>query len=479
MLLSKHERTLLRIIEHLYTNENTTLEAICLDCKVTLKTLRKDIKFLNVFLKPIIIKIKESDGVSCCFPTNYSISYVYELILKSNKEFVLLYRIFKEEIYSVENISDEMFLSITTVYRTINRMNQRFKKERFKISLSPLEITGNEMAIRYYIELLLIESNTKATSLFNVMQMRTLDLVFESYKCNGIRHQWTSINGFYLSFFVNITRFKNKHYTKIEQRNNVEQVALYLDENIYDLFKINFDLNKEQVNSIMLQVKETYQEVSFEKVSQLMLADQKLNRKGLLIQELITQVNHVFGNDDAQKEQEVTQQIANYQFRGGSSHCLINDRYSLFIRIFSRTNAIFIEELKNELMKFEKKLHLSESEKLFFLYCFSVNYYGYPKKYNEKRFLMNIVLIFNSTTISREEIMGEFSIDIKFHVITNLLELYESENFKKYDLVITDIIGIHTAEIPVVNYTLINRLERKKIFNYFEQKLIAGKKQGK
>lgn len=93
-LLNKQSLRQLELLEYLYDNSWTTLDAACQTLGYSKMSIRNDIQFLNQASKNFTIKTSKKQGILLSFPINYSRTCIYSFVLTNSIEFKLLETIF-------------------------------------------------------------------------------------------------------------------------------------------------------------------------------------------------------------------------------------------------------------------------------------------------------------------------------------------------------------------------------------------------
>lgn len=146
-VLSIKDRRYLLILEILFNKEHLTLSHIAKIIKTSKRNLQNDIASINGFIEPMTITTSLKVGCSLVCPENYSIDYIYRCILKNSLEFSLLELVFFEKYTRLDDYADALFVSLSTIKRSIITINAAVAPLDFKISTGPIELLGNEKNI--------------------------------------------------------------------------------------------------------------------------------------------------------------------------------------------------------------------------------------------------------------------------------------------------------------------------------------------
>ncbi|MBP1040087.1 helix-turn-helix domain-containing protein [Vagococcus sp. BWB3-3] len=154
-LLGRRGLRMLDMITYLYHKDWVTLQELSKATHYNERTLREDIKYLNVHLAPICIESSKKTGIRLLIPVKYSLKYIYSMLMSESIEFTILEAIFFNTYDSSEELADELYSSSHVVNKAIKHINQVIKKLNFQIALSPIKLVGDEKNITiFYISYL-------------------------------------------------------------------------------------------------------------------------------------------------------------------------------------------------------------------------------------------------------------------------------------------------------------------------------------
>lgn len=115
-------------------------------------TLRNDIKALNLKMpEKFIIKYQEREGITFTYPEWSSIDFCIMELAKQSLSFQLIDNIFRQRNFSFHQAMEQLFISESTLRKTIHHMNHVLKEYRIAISPVDLQFTGQEIDIRLFL----------------------------------------------------------------------------------------------------------------------------------------------------------------------------------------------------------------------------------------------------------------------------------------------------------------------------------------
>lgn len=202
-----------------------------------------------------IFKIGDLYGIK--YQNNTSIDRVYNKIYKSNIYFAIICYIFFHGTTTLDDLFDALYVSKSTTYRSILKVNEVLtKKYGFSSDTYLYQFTGDELHIRLFMQRFFIESSPILTWPFQDYNWKFYEdflLVLVSY--TPYKLDIYSLHQSSISVIVNEIRYKHgqKHdlpISKLQTSPNKAQDSYYFDigelnENFY------LDMNEEYIEQIL------------------------------------------------------------------------------------------------------------------------------------------------------------------------------------------------------------------------------------
>lgn len=164
-MLTKRKLRQLDLLEALFYSKNRELheDLITDQFNITERILKNDIDAIHTKIDYLHIS-KKDNYYTLNIKNNYSIDRVYKDFLQESNGFRLLDYLFKNDTLNSEEIENKLFLSASSVYRIVDRLNKILEEHYgLTISTNPYQITGDESHIRYFF----IRYYTEAYSIFD------------------------------------------------------------------------------------------------------------------------------------------------------------------------------------------------------------------------------------------------------------------------------------------------------------------------
>ncbi len=146
----KRQMRLLNYLKKVHSSVSITELSRELSCSAP--TLRSDIKSLNLKMpENFVIKYQEREGVTFTYPEWSSIDFCIMDLAKQSLSFQLIDNIFRQRNFSFLQAMEQLFISESTLRKTIHHMNQVLKEYQIAISPVDLQFTGRETDIRFFL----------------------------------------------------------------------------------------------------------------------------------------------------------------------------------------------------------------------------------------------------------------------------------------------------------------------------------------
>ncbi|MFL2133557.1 M protein trans-acting positive regulator PRD domain-containing protein [Desemzia sp. FAM 24101] len=246
-ILEKYEERKLKLFETLYANEDwMPIPVLAKTLHCSEKTLKQDVLSLKELLAKDYLQTSYR-GVCLFLPTNMSIEMVYRLILKESTHFLFLESLFHDETKSLDEMAEFLYISSSTLARTIKKINLVFEDYPLKILTNPCRLEGPESTIRSFYISYFMEKCTHVDWPYPTMDRK----IFENFIVLSAKFIHTPLN---FSDFervkhwiaVSLIRTQKGHYMDIKPNN----LAKYIP----DLTKFRFILKPlENIMNISFQ----------------------------------------------------------------------------------------------------------------------------------------------------------------------------------------------------------------------------------
>ncbi|MBQ0138972.1 MAG: helix-turn-helix domain-containing protein [Kurthia sp.] len=338
-VLQNQQLRQLEIVEYLMVKSKVTIKQMSEDLFISEKTIRKDVKAMNNFLYPIEV-VTTTRGMFLTLPNNYSTEFIYSCFLEQSIEFSIAEDAFFSEDWTIEELAKKYQVSISTIRRSINRLNEQFNKLGFELLSSPIIYQGEELAITTFIYALIKEKYKMGGSPYKEEEIKLIkEFIIKFYHDNNLVLTNTDLFRLYNSVLTTVTRYKYGH--TIDQEidfyiNKKINTSIINDEYFKREMKIHFniDLTEKSLFQTLWIILNKHHSLTYENLVH--SKDSKIFRHNIhKFTELLEEMEREFKIPFASKEQVI-------------------------VKVFNMSNLSEMEEfiLFDPLIQFERELEL-------------------------------------------------------------------------------------------------------------------------
>lgn len=161
VLLKAKERRQLEIIEFLLeTTDWITITELSTKFNCSTRVIKADIAELRVSHPELEFEASYL-GIKLIKDSMIGVQEIYKRVINNTLAYQLLEEIFFDETLTVEQLADILFVSPSTIYRTITQINEYFKANYdCYVEANPCRFIGNEQNIRLYYRTFFSEKYT-------------------------------------------------------------------------------------------------------------------------------------------------------------------------------------------------------------------------------------------------------------------------------------------------------------------------------
>lgn len=468
-LLKRDSQRQLHLIETLYYSQCArSSEELANIIGCTPPALLNDIRSINTQSDYYQI-VRRNSLYQLELKDNATMDVLYSTLINQSVAFKVLEAILFEECYSLSELSQKFFCSLTTIQVAMKDLQDALSHWKLTIQRRPFRLTGNEVAIRHLFFLYLSEKKiTRKDTRFSSDFFQFGDDVLHSMiENNQLSVSLAQYNRLSLSFYISLIRSANGH--RISSRllkstsiispdqDTLTRFGLYLRKELQilyseDIMKDSFWLlysdlfllgktqkkNSLKTNYSLAYHYETHYELA-EKLSQ------------MLIQPLT----------DDQKEQLVLILINQHLFHAGTKEfiSILQDRKKDCLRLLETFHAHCVYQLRNLVLTFTEDHQLFDSPEFIDNYIYQI-VATVPTclngmKQSEKPVTLLVVATDSKmqesllTELLRFSIRGNY--EIQQMSVQQLHERSYLAVFEEYDIVIsTSTFDVPNCQTPII-----------------------------
>lgn len=149
-LLGEKDNRRLHLIENIYLKPGIDLSDLADSLGYSIMQPQIDIGFLNELIDPLYIEVTRDKKCFLEIPEALSTRVIYSRLLASNINFKVLESLLLNDFATYDQMAESLYISVATLKRVINFINDCFQKDDVYIKTRPLRIEGNENNIRAF-----------------------------------------------------------------------------------------------------------------------------------------------------------------------------------------------------------------------------------------------------------------------------------------------------------------------------------------
>lgn len=250
-ILNSNTLRQLAFLEALFETQNwQPVDTFAKELGCSGRILRSDIVMINDLYSPFHINVSQKNGILLEYPQSYSIDFVYALLLRHSTEFQLMELLFFSDGLTLFDLTEELYISSSSVHRTIKKINTKLVPLGFSIATSPYELVGDEAAIRFFFIHYFYERYLGTESPITTEQQATVDFFIKKMApVLGINLTFPDLKLIRLTIATGIIRIKNGHLQKHDSQTTTHPLFQLLQtqqETVKELEKtFNLELNSD------------------------------------------------------------------------------------------------------------------------------------------------------------------------------------------------------------------------------------------
>jgi len=254
-LLSNHDLKMMTFLEELNRNRsNISIRNLSIKLNIPIRTISSYIIEFNDYNLDTKI-ISTNRGITLEIPNNKSFRCVYKEIYNRSLELSIIQQIFFDGGQSSEDLSDAFFTSLSTIKRSINRVNRILKPDNLSITSGKNILSGNEKKIRQFLSCFYGEKYSDLEFLTGEEAYTLRTLVIKLFQELGVKIYRNQITKYMRWMYINSIRIKYGHrvqlkMTKFNSCSLIENKEFC--KQFYFLFGI--PLNLENINDMLYPV---------------------------------------------------------------------------------------------------------------------------------------------------------------------------------------------------------------------------------
>ena len=429
-LLSKKSHRQLELLELLFENKrwfHISELAELLHC--TERTVKDDLSHVR-FSFPDLIFHSSTNGIRIINTDDSDIEMVYHHFFKHSTHFSILEFIFFNEGCQAESICKEFYISSSSLYRIISQINKVIKRQfQFEISLTPVQIIGNERDICYFFAQYFSEKYYFLEWPFEDFSVEPLcKLLALVYKETAFPVNFATQRMLKLLLVTNLYRIKFSHFLEVEKNSfNNELLESFMQaEGIEDIVasfdsEYHISLNKEVMGQLFVSYFQKMFFIDEEVFLSYAKTDSYVKKSYRLLGELVDQVSREYNLQIDNKDNLIwhLHNTAHLHRQELSTEFILFDQKGNTIKNFQNIFPRFVSEVKEGIEHYLEGLDMDCNS-------MKVNHLSYTFITHSKHLVLN--LLQNQPKL-KVLVMSNFD---QYHAksVAETLSYYCSNNFE-------------------------------------------------
>ena len=371
-----------------------------------------------------------TNGIRIINTDDSDIEMVYHHFFKHSTHFSILEFIFFNEGCQAESICKEFYISSSSLYRIISQINKVIKKQfQFEISLTPVQIIGNERDIRYFFAQYFSEKYYFLEWPFENFSSEPLcKLLALVYKETAFPVNFATQRMLKLLLVTNLYRIKFSHFLEVEKNsfNNQLLESFMQAEGIEDIVasfdsEYHISLNKDVIGQLFVSYFQKMFFIDEEVFLNYAKTDSYVKKSYRLLGDLVDEVSREYSLQIDNKDNLIwhLHNTAHLYRQELSTEFILFDQKGNTIRNFQNIFPKFVSDVKKELSHYLETLEVCSSSMM-------VNHLSYTFITHTKHLVLN--LLQNQPKL-KVLVMSNFD---QYHAksVAETLSYYCSNNFE-------------------------------------------------
>ena len=429
-LLSKKSHRQLELLELLFEHKrwfHRSELAELLNC--TERAVKDDLSHVKSAF-PDLIFHSSTNGIRIINTDDSDIEMVYHHFFKHSTHFSILEFIFFNEGCQAESICKEFYISSSSLYRIISQINKVIKRQfQFEISLTPVQIIGNERDIRYFFAQYFSEKYYFLEWPFENFSSEPLSQLLELvYKETSFPMNLSTHRMLKLLLVTNLYRIKFSHFLEVEKNSfNNELLESFMQaEGIEDIVasfdsEYHISLNKEVMGQLFVSYFQKMFFIDEEVFLSYAKTDSYVKKSYRLLGELVDQVSREYNLQIDNKDNLIwhLHNTAHLHRQELSTEFILFDQKGNTIKNFQNIFPRFVSEVKEGIEHYLEGLDMDCNS-------MKVNHLSYTFITHSKHLVLN--LLQNQPKL-KVLVMSNFD---QYHAksVAETLSYYCSNNFE-------------------------------------------------
>lgn len=459
-ILSLRAQRQLDLVELLMNNEFVTLTIASEQLNSPIKTIKTDIVELEMLLAPAKITFSKKEGICLKSPLNFCKSKIYQKFIQNSIEFQMIEKVFLKNFDKVEDLAEDLYISLSTVKRFAQRINQFLQIEGFTINLKKMQLIGDSHSICNFMKVYFYEKYGVAENFLSSVELTIIDQIIvqiiqkscPSKKVSNLDFSLLNSLRFYTYSAINLLKNDSRNLFQITHNQKFELWKdTYFCDEFYSQFNLPLSLNNLH-NISYLFFSDNYAE----SIDAIYRESERDRHMYLKYQKIKTLVHHIEKKAEGKSIDfdEIILRLYNLDSQIHGRTFVLYDKNKEFYNGIINLYGHFPERIIHSL----QGIYYLSPHKEYLVYeaIFTIltQWPGLLECLERSKPTVKAALLFNSEMEYMDVLCERINYNLKGHLscipieITSINELEKLVD--KFDCIITNIPDIYIKDIPVV-----------------------------
>ncbi|MDZ5759248.1 helix-turn-helix domain-containing protein [Carnobacterium maltaromaticum] len=480
-ILTGYDEKQLKLLEYLSDRGWVPFDELTIEIGGTKKSIRGNIKEINGYLKPLKIEESLERGIYLSIPTSASIYSIYSKMLYRSREFQMIELIFFDESFTLETLSEELFISLSTLKRMIKRLNPILEKLNIQIATNPIKISGSETQICNFMIHYFEEKYIDEKSPFSETYQRTLRewILMLSGKMQQ-NLNYPDLKKVEMWIMVNLIRVRNGNLGEPINFQLPKEIKLATDSYFLDKFYTVFGIamNPSIVARLVYIFINGNFAFTYEQMLNIAAADPEKEKTVRQVENLLTSLKEELNLPLVKRDTLVKDLFNVVYLQYGIVYILFN-KHKYFFKKVLKDNKKASSSIRGACEDAFADKKFDENKIYSIAYVLVTHWEDMLSNLNRELPKIQIGLFFDTDLeymdLLKKQLQYFFKDKVEIQIMNDLTFASFRENTAHYDFVLTNIVNLDSNGVPIITLPIYPSLQDWEKINELYQKICTNK----
>lgn len=416
-LLTRSENRRLSLI-HLLAQESEPMILADLSKKLgaSVRVLKDDLSYFRNEVDDFTIRTSHN-GVSLFFKKYKGLKTISQNILADSTFYQILEMTFLHEGISANELAKELYISSSTLYRSIHEINDSLSDRRIRIETNPCRIVGDEQSVRYFAYHYFFERYSQYEWPFEEFNEEIIDdflIIFVQFTNNP--SSYASLTTLKNIFTINLIRYKNGHFIDTSFLDN----KTYNIKNNLKQFKDTFsklekntgiEITDNFINQMFYAYLQDNFFLTYDKFTQKAEIDKNIAEQLIFLEDFLDRISSTYDIPLTNKEKLIiTMHNSVYlEYQEPRSGYILYNQHGHFVKMIEKEFPSFYADLYDGVSEYRNLVNALDTEKgkYFLIYTIFIHWEKLiPNLRNKYRKIPTLVI--SDRHISHADMLEDF-----------------------------------------------------------------------